>query len=59
MPCSLKDLLPQFVLLQQVAENQNRSLISDRDPVTDQLDACKTASGEHINQGPLHHRGSK
>jgi hypothetical protein len=44
-----KDLLHQLVLLQQVAERQNRGLI--RDPVTDQLDAGKAALGGYLNQG--------
>lgn len=43
-----KDLLHQLVLLQQVAESQDRRLI--RDPVTDQLDAGKAALGGYLNQ---------
>ena len=50
----LKDLLAQLVLLQQVAEGQDRGLI--RDPVTDQLNAGKAAHGGHLDQG-LFHRG--
>ena len=48
----LKDLLAQIVLLQQVAEGQDRGLI--RDPVADQLDAGKAAHGGHLDQGLFH-----
>ena len=44
-----KDLFHRLVLLQQVAESQDRRLI--RDPVTDQLDAGKAAHGGYLNQG--------
>ena len=50
----LKDLLPQLVFLQQVAEGQDRGLIWD--PVTDQLDAGKTPHGGDLDQGLFHRR---
>ena len=50
----LKDLAAQLVLLEEVADGQNRSLI--RDQVTDQIDAGKTSHGGHLNQGLLHRR---
>ncbi len=46
----LKNLLAQLVLLQQVAEGQNRSLIGD------QLDAGKAAHCGHLDQGLFHGR---
>ena len=51
---SLKDLLVQLVLLQQMAEGQDRRLI--RDLVTDQLDAGQAAHGGHLDQGLFHGR---
>ena len=42
------------MLLQQVAEGQDRGLI--RDPVTDQLDARKAAHRGHLDQGLFHGR---
>jgi hypothetical protein len=50
----LKNLLAQIVLLQQVAEGQDRGL--SRDPVADQLDAGKATHGEHLDQGLFHRR---
>jgi hypothetical protein len=50
----LKDPFAQLVLLQQVAESQDRCLIGD--PVADQLDAGKAAHGGHLDQGLLHGR---
>ena len=50
----LKNLLAQLVLLQQVAEGQDRRLI--RDPVADQIDAGKAAHGGHLDQGLFHRR---
>ena len=50
----LKDLLPQLVLLQQVAEGQDRRLIGD--PMTDQLDARKMVHGGHLDKGLFHGR---
>ena len=47
-----KDLFAKLVLLQQVAEGQDRGLI--RDPITDQLDAGKAAHGGHLDQGLFH-----
>jgi hypothetical protein len=46
----LKDLLTQPVLLQQVAEGQNRRFI--RNPITDQFDASGPLPGRHLVQGP-------
>ncbi len=43
----LKNLLTQPMLLLQVAEGEDLGLF--RDPVTDQLDACKAAYGGHLN----------
>ena len=45
----LKDLFPQRVLLQQVAESQDCDRIGD--PVTDQLDTGKAAPVGHLDQG--------
>ena len=53
---SLKDLLAQLVLIQQVTKGEDRGLI--RDPDTYQLDASKAANSEHLNQGFLHSRRS-
>jgi len=50
----LKNLLAQLVLLQQVAEGEDRGLI--RDPIADQLDARKAAHGGHLDQGLFHRR---
>jgi hypothetical protein len=50
----VKDLLAQPVLLQQVAEGQDRGLIGD--PIADQLDAGKAAHGGHLDQGLFHGR---
>jgi hypothetical protein len=50
----LKDLPTQVVLLQQVPEGQDRALI--RHPVTDQVNACKTTHGGHLDQGLFHSR---
>lgn len=43
----LKDLLAQIMLLQQVAEGQDRGLI--RDAITNQLDAGKAAHRWRLN----------
>jgi len=45
----LKDLLAQVVLLQQVAEGQDRGLIGDS--IADQLDAGKATHGGHLDPG--------
>jgi hypothetical protein len=37
------------VLVQQVSEGQDRGLI--REPVADQVNACKTPHGEHLDEG--------
>ncbi len=50
----LKNLLPQPMLLQQVAEGEDRGLIMD--PIADQLDAGKAPHGGHFDQGLLHRR---
>jgi hypothetical protein len=50
----LIDLLNQLVLIQQVAEGQDPSLI--RDTIANQLDAGKAAHGRHLNQGLIHSR---
>ncbi len=50
----LKDLLAEIVLLQQVAEAEDRGFI--RDPVSDQVDACKSPHRRHLNQRILHCR---
>ena len=50
----LKDLLPQLVFLQQVAEGQDCCLIGD--PFTDQLDTGKAAHGGHLDQSLFHRR---
>ena len=44
----LKDLNAKIVLLQQVAERQDRGLI--RNPVADQVDPDETAHGGHLDQ---------
>lgn len=49
-----KNLLAQLVLLQKVAEGQDRCLI--RDSITDQLDAGKAAHRGHLDQSLLHGR---
>ena len=48
----LKDLLPQIVLLQQVPERQDRGLI--RNPLSDQVDPCKSAHDRYLDQRILH-----
>ena len=48
----LKDLLAKIVLLQEMAEAEDRGLI--RDPLTDQVDACETTHRRHLDQGILH-----
>ena len=45
----LKDLLAQLVLLQQMAEGEDRHLI--RDLVTDQLDTFKAPHNRHLIRG--------
>jgi len=53
----LENLLAQLVLLQQVADGQDRGLI--RDPITDQLDPGKAAHGGRLNQGLFHGRDAE
>ncbi len=48
----LKDLVPQLMFLQQVAEGQDRGHV--RDPVGDQGDAGKAAHRHHLNQSIYH-----
>ncbi len=50
----LKNLLAQPMLLQQVAEGEDRGFIRDR--VANQLDAGKAAHRGHLDQGLLHRR---
>ena len=50
----LKDLLPEIVPLQQVAESEDRGFI--RDPLADQGDACKPTHRRHLDQRILHRR---
>lgn len=50
----LKDLLPEIVQLQQVAESEDRDLV--RDPLADQVGACKPTHRRHLNQRILHRR---
>jgi len=49
---SLKNLLTEIVLLQQMAERQDRGLIGDA--LADQVDAGKAPHGGHLDQGILH-----
>lgn len=51
---SFKNLLSQAMLLQQMAEGQDRRFI--RNPVADQLNASKAAHGGHLDQGFFHRR---
>ncbi len=48
----LKDLLAQLVLLQQVAESEDRGLI--RDPIADQLDAGKAPHRGYLDHVLFH-----
>ena len=48
----IKDFLPQFVLLEQVSEAENRCPI--RDLVADQIDSSQTPHGGHLNQRIFH-----
>jgi len=50
--CKAVDLLTKLMLLQQVAERENRGLV--RDSIADQLDASKAAHGGNLNQSLLH-----
>jgi hypothetical protein len=50
----VKDLLGKPMLLQQVAEAENRGLI--RDSVTDQLDPGKAAHGGYLDHCLFHRR---
>ncbi len=53
-PYGVKDLLTKPMLLQQVAEGENRGLIGD--PTGDQLDPGKAAHGGHLDQCLFHRR---
>ena len=48
----LKDLLPEIVPLQQVAESEDRGFI--RDPLADLVDAGKPTHRRHLDQRILH-----
>jgi hypothetical protein len=48
----LKDLIAQFVPLEQMPERQDRRLI--RDPIVHQVDPRETAHAGHLDQGLLH-----
>ena len=54
---SFKNLLAQAMLLQQMAEGQDRRFI--RNPVADQLNAGKAAHGGHLDQGLFHRRDAE
>ena len=48
----LKNLLAEIVLLQQMAEGQDRGLI--RDPIADHVDPSESAHRRHLDQRILH-----
>lgn len=50
--CKAVDFHVKFVILQQVAEGQNRGLI--RDTLADHVDPRETSHGRYLNQGVLH-----
>ena len=50
----LKDLIPEIVPLQQVAESEDRGFV--RDPLADQVNTCKPTHRRHLDQRILHRR---
>ena len=49
-----KNLLPQAMLLQQMAKGQDRRFI--RNPIADQIDTGKETHDGYLDQGLLHRR---